>query len=76
MKQRSGKVLCAVHGCARVATVRLLPPQRPNGRQPYPVYYCSAHAQGVPSVKSVAFQYGFTVMMDFSPYFKDIVEES
>ncbi len=40
------------------------------------VLLCSTHAQGVPSVKVVAFQYGFTVMMDFGPYFKDIVEES
>ena len=76
MKQRNGKVLCAAHGCARLATVRLLPPQRTSGRELSPVYYCSTHAQGVPSVKSVAFQYGFMVMMDFSPYFKEVVEES
>jgi len=76
MKQRNGKIVCAVRACSRLATVRLVPPQHVNGHQPYPVYYCSTHAQGVPSVKRVAFQYGFTVMMDFSPYFKDVVEES
>jgi len=76
MKQRNGKIVCAARDCARIATVRLVPPRRANGSQPYPVYYCVQHVQGVPSVKCVAFQYGFTVMMDFSPYFKEVVEES
>jgi hypothetical protein len=74
MKQRNGKVLCAAHGCLRLATVRLVPPRRANGSQPYPVYYCVQHAQGVPAVKCVAFQHGFTVMMDLSSYFKDAEE--
>jgi|GEM_PF-2450786 len=78
MKQtRHGKIACAARGCGRVATVRLTPPERSDGRQPYPVYYCSQHAQAVPSVvRSVAFQHGFTVMMDFSSYFKDVVEDN
>ena len=33
MKQWSGKVLCAARGCARLATVRLIPPQRTSGRE-------------------------------------------
>jgi len=77
MKQtRNGKIACAAHGCGRVATVRLTLPQRANGRQPYPVYYCSRHAQAIQSVRSVAFQHGFTVMMDLSSYFKDVVEDN
>ena len=74
MKQRSGKVLCAAHGCARVATVRLVPPRRSSGRELSPVYYCVTHAQAVPSEKLVFFPHGFTVMMDFSPYFKGAEE--
>ena len=76
MKQRNGKVLCAVHGCSRLATVRLTPPRRTCGRELSPVYYCATHARSAPSEKLVFFQHGFTVMMDFSPYFKDVVEES
>jgi len=74
MKQRSGKVLCAAHGCARLATVRLVPPRRTSGKELSPVYYCLIHAQAVPSEKLVFFQHGFTVMMDFSPYFKGAEE--
>jgi len=76
MKQRNGKVLCAAHGCQRVATYRLTLPRRMNGRQPSPVYYCLEHAQSMPSARTVMHQYGFTVMMDFSPYFKDVAEGS
>jgi hypothetical protein len=76
MKQRNGKVLCTAHGCARMATVRLVPPRRTSGRALSPVYYCITHAQSVPSEKIVSFQHGFTVMMDLSVYFKDVVEES
>ena len=76
MKQRSGKVLCAAHGCARLATVRLVPPRRTSGKELSPVYYCLTHAQAVPSEKLVFFQHGFTIMMDFSPYFKEVVEGS
>ena len=76
MKQRNGKVLCAAHSCQRVASHRLTLTRRLNGSQPYPVYYCERHALAVPSARTVIHQYGFTVMMDFSPYFKDIVESS
>jgi hypothetical protein len=76
MKQRNGKVLCAAHGCHRVATHRLTLPRRVNGSLPYPVYYCLEHAQSMPSARTVIHQYGFTVMMDFSPYFKDVAEGS
>ena len=76
MKQRNGKVLCAAHGCQRVATHRLTLPRRVNGSLPSPVYYCEQHALAVPSARIVIHQYGFTVMMDFSPYFKDIMESS
>ena len=37
MKQRNGKVLCAAHGCQRIATCRLTMPRRKSGSQPYPV---------------------------------------
>jgi hypothetical protein len=76
MKQRNGKVLCAAHGCSRLATVRLVPPRRTSGRERSPVYYCATHARSVPSEKLVFFQHGFMVMMDLSVYFKDAVEES
>jgi hypothetical protein len=76
MKQRNGKVLCAAHGCSRLATVRLVPPRRTSGRELSPMYYCATHARSVPTEKSVAFAHGFTVMMDLSVYFKDVVEES
>jgi hypothetical protein len=74
MKQRSGKVLCAARDCSRLATVRLVPPRHTSGRELSPVYYCVTHAQSVPSEKLVFFQHGFTVMMDFSPYFKGAEE--
>jgi hypothetical protein len=76
MKQRNGKVLCAAHGCQRVATCRLTLPRPANGSRPYPVYACLEHAQSVLSARIVMHQYGFTVMMDFSPYFKDVLESS
>ncbi len=76
MKQRNGKVLCGAHCCQRVATCRLSLPRRVNGSQSYPVYYCQEHAQAVPSARTVMHQYGFTVMMDFGPYFKDVAEGS
>lgn len=40
------------------------------------MYYCAMHGQSVPAEKIVSFQHGFTIMLDFSPYFKDVVEES
>lgn len=76
MKQRNGKVVCAARDCSRLATVRLVPPRRSSGRELSPVYYCVTHALSMPSEKMVFFQYGFTVMMDFSPYFKGLGEES
>ena len=76
MKQRNGKIVCAARDCSRIATVRLVPPRRSSGRELSPVYYCVIHAQAVPSEKLVFFQHGFTVMMDFSSYFKEIAEES
>jgi hypothetical protein len=76
MKQRNGKVLCAAHDCQRVATCRLTLPRRTSGSQPYPVYACLEHAQTVPSARIIMHQYGFMVMMDFGPYFKDVVESS
>ncbi len=76
MKQRNGKVLCAAHGCQRIATCKLTLPARSNGSQPYPMYTCSMHAWNVPSVRILAFEHGFTVMMDFGPYFKDVAESS
>ena len=53
MKQWSGKVLCAARGCARLATVKLIPPQRTSGRELSPVYYCSTHAQAGPHATAV-----------------------
>ena len=76
MKQRNGKVLCAAHGCQRMATCRVTMPRRKSGSQPYPVYACLEHAQSIPSARMVMHQYGFTVMMDFGPYFKDVAESS
>ncbi len=76
MKQRNSKVLCGDHGCQRVATHRLMMPRRMNGSQPYPVYYCLEHAQSMPSARTVIHQYGFMVMMDCSPSFNDVLEES
>jgi hypothetical protein len=76
MKQRNGKVLCAAHGCQRIATCKLTLPARSNGSQPYPLYTCLEHARSVQSLRVVSFEHGFTVMMDFSPYFKDVAESS
>jgi hypothetical protein len=76
MKQHNGKLLCAAHGCQRVAICRLTMPRRVKGRQPYPVYSYLEHAQSVPSARTVMHQYGFMGMMDFSPYFKDAAESS
>ncbi len=76
MKQRNGKVLCAAHGCQRVVTCKLTLPSRSIGSQPYPMYTCSDNARSVPAVRIVAFEHGFTVMMDFSLYFKDVAESS
>ena len=76
MKKRNGKVLCAAYGCQRIATCRLTLPRRKNGSQPYPIYSCLEHAQTVPSARIVIHQHGFTVMMDFGPYFKDVAESS
>ena len=75
MKQRNGRycvLLIAVNDRYLSADI----PRRTNGRQPSPVYACLEHAQSVPSARIVMHQYGFMVMMDFGPYFKDVAESS
>ena len=72
MKQRNGKLLVCCPWLPTRCHCRLTH----QWKAPSPVHACREHAQTVPSARIVMHQYGFTVLMDFGPYFKDVAESS